>query len=689
MNVQIASMRRHLPRAEFERAPGRSSRPAVQLDADPATVAHAGSQHSSTPPAAWAHSVAKAGARGGGGPLPYRHAIEGSFGRDLAGVRAHTGVPARAAAGALNANAVTRGADVLFAGTSDLRTTAHEATHAVMQQAGLAPPSGLGRSGDAYEQRADAVAARVVAGQPAADLLPMERQHGVTAVQRDEPNKPEKASKPGKAPKPATKEGTGQPDPNLVSGPFVPNLITLMLSRKHGASTLDPSLKLKGTEWYDLWSLANTLSLSWGNMLLQNQALGPNAKGEQANDWYGTFEAMAKRNAKLFPGTGKEWTDQLQGGLSLIGGNRIPDLWGSDVFLELLKSHPWDVAALTFIAMAANSIYAGSTHKSTIEEAEPGTMETQQHLRHFGLSLWLAEKLYASQMGKSIGSFGGMPSALKPIWEQEPAGKGEKAGGELVLNPSKFWNPKGTDVSDPSKHKRWLFQLHGKYLYDRPPTPTETGGVIPPFTDPTHSFTAGMVLGRNPMAAMFETSARLGEGGDLTSLRLRSGLDLFPKVTGLDRVKLMYELYNIRAGDPLARGVDPDTYHRLFLDWSSGAFGGKQWKLGANASMAFSGDEAWFTGAGGRLDYRKGGWPKDGETFPAWGFSVFGGAENPQWWDKNAPLGGNVGLGLNLGNWFGGGSFNWRGADPRMKGLYGKEHAGGYQFGVNLGRVFP
>ena len=91
----------------------------------------------------------------------------------------------------------------------------------------------------------------------------------------------------------------------------------------------------------------------------------------------------------------------------------FPDISAAILDRDTVRRRSGLQETLGAFAMAFNSIYAAGTHKSVIEEAEPGSMETNQYLRHFGLSLWLAEKIYKSQMGKTIGSFGGMPSAAK------------------------------------------------------------------------------------------------------------------------------------------------------------------------------------------------------------------------------------------------------------------------------------
>jgi hypothetical protein len=117
--------------------------------------------------------VAQAGVRGGGGPLPHLDAIQESFGpaHDLSAVTAHQGGDAAKASAAIGAKAYTTGSQVAFREAPDLRLAAHEAAHVVQQRAGVQLAGGVGAEGDPYEQHADAVADRVVAGESAADLL--------------------------------------------------------------------------------------------------------------------------------------------------------------------------------------------------------------------------------------------------------------------------------------------------------------------------------------------------------------------------------------------------------------------------------------------------------------------------------------------------------------------------------------
>ena len=133
------------------------------------------------------HALAAAGVAGAGQPLPHRERIAASFGpgHDLSHIRAAVGGPAAEAANAIGATAYATGDRVAFADAPDLHTAAHEAAHVVQQGAGVHLSGGVGRSGDPYEQHADAVADRVVSGQSAADLLPGTHPNGVNpTVQR-------------------------------------------------------------------------------------------------------------------------------------------------------------------------------------------------------------------------------------------------------------------------------------------------------------------------------------------------------------------------------------------------------------------------------------------------------------------------------------------------------------------------
>jgi hypothetical protein len=117
-------------------------------------------------------AAAERGTAGAGGALPHGDTIQRLFGRhDVSGVRAHTDGAAQQASQDIGAKAFTTRHHVVFAGSPDLHTAAHEAAHVVQQQAGVQLKGSVGEANDAYERHADAVADRVVAGQSAESLL--------------------------------------------------------------------------------------------------------------------------------------------------------------------------------------------------------------------------------------------------------------------------------------------------------------------------------------------------------------------------------------------------------------------------------------------------------------------------------------------------------------------------------------
>ena len=118
------------------------------------------------------HSAAAKGINTPATTLPYLDRIQTSFGRYSIGhVKAHFGSEATKASQAMKALAFASGDHVVFGGTPDLRTAAHEAAHVVQQQAGLHLAGGIGHKGDAYERHADAVADAVVTGRSSEELL--------------------------------------------------------------------------------------------------------------------------------------------------------------------------------------------------------------------------------------------------------------------------------------------------------------------------------------------------------------------------------------------------------------------------------------------------------------------------------------------------------------------------------------
>lgn len=129
--------------------------------------------------------AAQDGVQTSSGKLPFADRIQRSFGRhDVSGIASHTGSDASRSAQMMGAAAYATGNHVVFAGTPDLHTAAHEAAHIVQQRAGVQLAGGIGKVGDPYEIHADAVAAKVVRGESAEGLLDqMAGSGGSEAVQ--------------------------------------------------------------------------------------------------------------------------------------------------------------------------------------------------------------------------------------------------------------------------------------------------------------------------------------------------------------------------------------------------------------------------------------------------------------------------------------------------------------------------
>jgi hypothetical protein len=118
------------------------------------------------------HAAAARGVATPAQPLPHADSIQRAFGRhDVSRIQAHVGGEAAASAGAMGAAAYATGDHVVLGHSTDLATVAHEAAHVVQQRAGVQLKGGVGAAGDQHEQHADAVAARLTAGESAEDLL--------------------------------------------------------------------------------------------------------------------------------------------------------------------------------------------------------------------------------------------------------------------------------------------------------------------------------------------------------------------------------------------------------------------------------------------------------------------------------------------------------------------------------------
>ena len=118
------------------------------------------------------HAAAERGTATAATQLPHFDAIQRSFGRhDVSAIQAHVGADATASARDMGAAAYATGNHVVLGDKADLHTAAHEAAHVVQQRGGVQLAGGVGQSGDAYEQHADAVADLVVQGKSSEAVL--------------------------------------------------------------------------------------------------------------------------------------------------------------------------------------------------------------------------------------------------------------------------------------------------------------------------------------------------------------------------------------------------------------------------------------------------------------------------------------------------------------------------------------
>jgi hypothetical protein len=160
-NDCTAGDRTRVPESQLQEDSSSSSVQEVQLAAD-------GKKSS----ASKIQQVAATGFSGSSTSLPHQNQIQESFGVDLSGVQAYIGGEAAAACQQIGAAAYASGNQIAFKEQPSLELAAHEAAHIVQQASGKVQlAGGVGKVGDEYENHADAVAAKVVAGESAKPLL--------------------------------------------------------------------------------------------------------------------------------------------------------------------------------------------------------------------------------------------------------------------------------------------------------------------------------------------------------------------------------------------------------------------------------------------------------------------------------------------------------------------------------------
>lgn len=127
-------------------------------------------------------AIARRGIAGPGQALPHAAEVQRLFGsHDISGIVAHVGGAAGDASRELGAQAYAHGNHVAFTEEPKLGLVAHEAAHVVQSRGGVSFKKD--EPGDSFEQHADDVAALVVRGQSAEQLLG-QKSGGAPAVQR-------------------------------------------------------------------------------------------------------------------------------------------------------------------------------------------------------------------------------------------------------------------------------------------------------------------------------------------------------------------------------------------------------------------------------------------------------------------------------------------------------------------------
>jgi len=165
----VSPLQRSLKGMDYQSAVDALSPPdvsAVQMDKSSAKTAQANQ----------VHSEAQRGVDAASSGVPHQSKVQELLGPsiDLSGMKSVAGGVGKEVCENTNANAMaTQGTMIFKDGNPSPSTVAHEAKHIQEQQAGMVTglENGVGKVGDSYEQKADAVGDRVKAGKSAEDLM--------------------------------------------------------------------------------------------------------------------------------------------------------------------------------------------------------------------------------------------------------------------------------------------------------------------------------------------------------------------------------------------------------------------------------------------------------------------------------------------------------------------------------------
>ncbi|MEO0423477.1 MAG: DUF4157 domain-containing protein [Pseudomonadota bacterium] len=616
------------------------------------------------------HRIAREGMQGSAQPLPHRAQLDRAFGENaLEGLRAHHDPQAARACAQLGVNAYTRGDTVVFARPPSLATTAHEAAHALQQRRASTLAPGRGRRGDRHERHADAVAAKVSAGQSAAGVLDKMPSGPTPALQFEEPKKDDEAK-------------VEIPDPDYNNTDLISEVYKDLYGAKFigfdqgRALEYDPSLALKGTEYSSVYTLLNARLM--------------------AGIYGGKFEDYVKTLGPLGISGSKDTVSSVLDLASLGGGVRIADYVGSDLFLKhrllpALKS-PKGFATTAFflgLAQAVNSGVVAAKHDASKGEEEPDAFADPLWLQHLGLIRGIG---MAAATGlpyfKAPGVFGGMGPLSAPSYkgssDSHPSvpglpgfeldyqvsgdGQGKKGTVGIPFNVAPLLAPDGADSSKLGKYRGPQLMPWFKYQGTTPTANQAAGGAVD-----SHYFEGGVLAGGAGHTGLLEGGVRADDRFRAQMLYLR-GAYSYSAMEGspLSEIGLGAGYLNWKPGSKEAKQLaDGDSGvgdHRFritpFLTLGDMLTADDQsLSFNASATTAFGGAAPFYlammnAGLGYKQLARDSEGKVDKDALPEWSVSGGFSAARPSWFDPNMPMLYGAQLKGNVGPFFLGTQFH-------------------------------
>lgn len=450
----------------------------------------------------------------------------------------------------------------------------------------------------------------------------------------------------------------------------------------------DPSLALKGNEF----TSAYTLGLS---LLPPAINEGLELRPRFGEEGFEAYESYIKGMGPLSPSGTKDFAGGLIDVMSLTGGVRIGDYFGSELFLKHrlwpYLNADWGLfRALGLIGAAQGVVSAGYGISEELrdEEREPDEMITPPWLTHLTVPKFLLDQGLKAPVFKPPGVFSGLgpltaptypasayshfadeavPGEGKLEYEESADTTGSKLSLDLPVNLSGLLalgdeNAPGlSEQADLAKYRGGQLGLWGRYQHNRPTASEAAAGKLP-----SRYAEGGILGGYGGHTGLFEGGARFGDEG-VQSRFLRGGYS-----------------FSGAAGSPLKEIGLTGTW----LDWSAGATEGgsggepgsalrltpfvsfgdllsskeHELSLGAAASVALQGNDPDLAMMRLGLAYTRHRLDESGEPattgLPAWSLGGAFSMARPQWWNPAMPYLYGAQLKGNVGNFFMGTQFH-------------------------------